>query len=86
MEDEDTGPVQSASSRERVRKHRVRERERELQVALAAARLVSGRDPGDASRSLAAFLRKVSARDDLPPELSDEIDDAARTLSRSRRR
>lgn len=74
-----------ATGSERVAKHRLRERERDLQIALAAGRMVLGKDVGDATRALAAFLKKQSKRDDLPEDYSELLVDAAEKLARRRR-
>jgi hypothetical protein len=57
-----------------------------LQVALAVARLVAGRDPGDARRSLSEWLERVVERDDIPEEYADEIRNAAERMTRRRPR
>jgi len=73
------------SSAIRVRRHRERVRQRELQMAVAVARLVAGRDPGDAGRTLARWLEGIARRDDVPEEYADMIAEAAVSLSRRRR-
>jgi len=70
---------------ERSRRHRSRERLKDVQIALAVARLVSGRSPGDAARSLAEWLERIGGRDDVPEDYADEIRQAVESLSRRRR-
>jgi len=70
---------------ERSRRHRSRERLKDVQIALAVARLVSGRSPGDAARPLAEWLERIGGRDDVPEDYADEIRLAVESLSRRRR-
>jgi len=70
---------------ERSRRHRSKERMKEVQVALAVARLVSGRPPGDAGRSLAEWLERIGGRADVPEDYADEIRQAVESLTRRRR-
>lgn len=78
-------PGNAMSVAERTRRHRARARRAEIQAALAAARLVSGRDPGDAARSLSRWLERIASRDGVEEEEADEIRAAAAALMRRRR-
>lgn len=70
---------------ERSMKHRRNARQTDLLAAVAAARLASGRDAGDAGRSLAKWLLKVAARDDVPEDYKIEIEEASKKLARRSR-
>ena len=70
----------------RVSRFREREKERHLQIALAAARLVMGKDIGDARRALADFIDKQSKQTDIPDDYASTLMDAADALRSKRRR
>jgi hypothetical protein len=70
---------------ERTRRFRERARLREGIAAVAVARIVAGRPPGDSGRSLAQWLKAVADKLPEDDERRSEIEEAAATLERRKR-